>query len=100
MSSVKHIEITNIPTETARKPSKTPGSSILVSKHSDINLMKSQTSKKPILPETPSVCISTVKQDKASKEKFEQKKTNGKPKNSPLLSRIKKADDDDVICID
>lgn len=96
---MKHIEITNIPKSTAKKP-KTPVSSVLVSKHSDINLMKSQTSKKTIFSETPSVCISTVKRDKTSKEKFEQKKTNSNPKNLPLSSSNKNVDDDDVICID
>lgn len=65
----------------------------ILSKHPDVDIIKTQAKKKFDVSQIPSISISTVKRDKVDADRGDIKEMNKKSIN--ILD-----DDDDVICID
>lgn len=91
--TVKPVDIIDILPKKV-KNSEPSSSKLLLSKHPDVNITKSQTGKKFDFSQAPSVSITTVKRDKLEGEKTDLKKMSKKPTVVQIPS------DDDVICID
>lgn len=90
---MKPIDIINLFPKKLKNPDAS-SSKLVLTKHPDVNIIKSKTSKKFEFSQMPSVSITSVKREKLETEKTDLKKMSKKPTVVRLPS------DDDVICID